>query len=343
MSEILSHYRKLCAQTGRLAGISFELTNACNYACSHCYKTPGETFLSEDVFFKALDEAEELGAISVSFNGGEPTLHPNFLKWALHVLNRGMFLNILTNGSGLTPPALDALTAFKGLHIQLSLYGTDTASGEKITGSPLAFEQGFRLSLELANKEVNHRVAILALSETATALPKIIEHLVSLDVKIGMNVHLSATESGSNAPIALSASDEQLSKLLQYEGDWKVDLNESEGSVQDAANSELACSAAVTGLGIRVDGSIVPCLLFSEPVLGRIPADTLSAVMAGARRQAFLESNIFPEKCHSCEDKHYCFRCPADAVYETGSITGLPSQSCRLAHLRSQYHRSKQS
>ena len=75
-----------------LKHIWVELTEKCNLECLHCYagSSPGgKTYLSEEHIIFALEEARELGALSVQFTGGEPLLRhrelEKFIKYALEL------------------------------------------------------------------------------------------------------------------------------------------------------------------------------------------------------------------------------------------------------------------
>jgi radical SAM protein with 4Fe4S-binding SPASM domain len=71
------------------------LTNACNLACSHCYRAEGT---------QALDAAELLAAIyllpvrSVNFGTGENALHPDFGTVIDELARRGIRITMTTNG-----------------------------------------------------------------------------------------------------------------------------------------------------------------------------------------------------------------------------------------------------
>jgi radical SAM protein with 4Fe4S-binding SPASM domain len=99
-----------------------------------------------------------------------------------------------------------------------------------------------------------------------------------------------------------------------------------------------ACGAGVTSLGIRADGRIVPCQVFTSPVLGHVSTDSLESVLRGPARAQFLASNVIPDKCRACDLFSHCMRCPADAMFETGELTGIPQESCRIARLRAKLH-----
>jgi len=339
MSDLYSRYLKLCEQFGMLSGISFELTNFCNFSCTHCYRVHGKSFLSPDLFYKALTEAENLGAIMVGFNGGEPTLHPQFLEFAQSVLCRGMHLTVLTNGSGLTNEVVDTLMPWrKGIHFQLSIYGTNPESGYKITGVPNAFQVSLDCGLKLQHLGFDLQVALLVLASTASDIRTFIAYLRSEEINYGLMPQLSIIENGDKSPHSLAASDDQLIGLLPFKSAFLADSAEPIVFPISNSSSTIACGAGITTFGIRVDGRILPCQVFSDPVLGNIATDSLNFALHCDARKQFLFDNGIPENCLSCALFSNCTRCPADALAETGSLTGIPSESCRIAKLRAKFH-----
>jgi hypothetical protein len=60
--------------------VSIALTNRCDLACVHCYAPKSRDELSFDMVCRWLGELDEHGALGVGFGGGEPTLHPEFVR-----------------------------------------------------------------------------------------------------------------------------------------------------------------------------------------------------------------------------------------------------------------------
>jgi pyruvate-formate lyase-activating enzyme len=60
--------------------VSIALTNRCDLACLHCYAPKSRDELRFDTVARWLCELDEHGTIGIGFGGGEPTLHPEFVK-----------------------------------------------------------------------------------------------------------------------------------------------------------------------------------------------------------------------------------------------------------------------
>lgn len=109
--------------------ISIELTNACNFKCSHCYKEAdnrNSDFISIDAIDKIIKKLENK-IYSVEITGGEATLHPHF-DYLISKLNMPV-ISLLTNGSQLQK--IDDFVLEKFSSIQISFYGSSKEEYEQ--------------------------------------------------------------------------------------------------------------------------------------------------------------------------------------------------------------------
>lgn len=60
--------------------VSIALTNRCDLMCAHCYTPKTHDELRFDAVVRWLAELDTAGTLGVGFGGGEPTLHPEFVK-----------------------------------------------------------------------------------------------------------------------------------------------------------------------------------------------------------------------------------------------------------------------
>jgi hypothetical protein len=80
------------------------LTQRCVRACPYCFakkhmgeSSPDDLLSWEDLIYVA-DFFEGSGERHISLLGGEPTLHPQFVDYVLYLIERGMHVNVFTNG-----------------------------------------------------------------------------------------------------------------------------------------------------------------------------------------------------------------------------------------------------
>jgi len=79
----------------------FELTNLCNFSCTHCIRDEDgqPSFLPTSVVAKVLAETQAYRSVTlVAFTGGEPTLHPELEEILRSVTEYGHRFSLVTNG-----------------------------------------------------------------------------------------------------------------------------------------------------------------------------------------------------------------------------------------------------
>jgi len=78
------------------------ITTSCNRHCSYCFaageRRRGSSHMPSETFDKALDFLLRSGIEQARLLGGEPTLHPEFIRLAESALRRGLRLLVFSNG-----------------------------------------------------------------------------------------------------------------------------------------------------------------------------------------------------------------------------------------------------
>ena len=130
----------------RIDHLVYELTGACNQCCRFCYNhwrdgrpiAPPDPSKARKTLIKLLSQTS-VG--SLSFSGGEPLLLSNVHDLVLHARFKGCKVNVLTNGSLLTPDALDNFLSLGVNVIQIPLLSADAAVHDHHTCLPGSWEK----------------------------------------------------------------------------------------------------------------------------------------------------------------------------------------------------------
>jgi len=138
-------------------------TNGCNLNCRYCPPTieKNRKFIPLNKLKEIIDLCSSNRVPYISITGGEPLLHPNFSEWSNHAYNKGLIMNINTNGT-LINKKYAKILAKNYFHIRISLDG---------------------------NKEIHD-----SCSRRAGSYSKVIKGLLNLDsiknrsAKIGINI-----------------------------------------------------------------------------------------------------------------------------------------------------------
>lgn len=125
--EILQKLRK--GERCNPVYIRIKPTNQCNHNCYYChYKNSYLTldeylpsdFIEHDKMMEIVDDMKKMGVKAVTFSGGgEPLLYPYIEETMEKVLEAGMDLSIITNGSLLTGRKAEILAQAKWVRISL--------------------------------------------------------------------------------------------------------------------------------------------------------------------------------------------------------------------------------
>jgi molybdenum cofactor biosynthesis enzyme MoaA len=82
----------------------FSVTNVCNAACDFCGFARDKPvagparYLDPDLFSRALPILQRRGTRYMTFQGGEPLVHPDIVRLVSQVVGAGISSAIITNG-----------------------------------------------------------------------------------------------------------------------------------------------------------------------------------------------------------------------------------------------------
>ena len=124
------------------------LTEGCNLACRHCWLAPkfdpsGTEYgmLPLEAAETAIREAKPLGLQGVKLTGGEPLLHPEFVRLLEIVRTEQVGLTIETNGLLCTDAIATEIAKAPRRFVSISIDGADASTHEWVRGVPGSFEQ----------------------------------------------------------------------------------------------------------------------------------------------------------------------------------------------------------
>ena len=155
----------------RIDNIVFELTQACNQCCRFCYNywRDGRTPLPAPDPSRARKTLRELlsqAAVgTISFSGGEPLLLRNVHDLALTARFRGTRVNVLTNGTLLTPDALENFMSLGIGAIQIPVLSYRPEVHEHLTGLKGSWQKAVDALTRVAERMPTGAFAVLVISK----------------------------------------------------------------------------------------------------------------------------------------------------------------------------------
>ena len=118
--------------------LTWELTYACNLACTHCLSSSGRRDPRELTTAECeavIDDLQRHKVFYVNVGGGEPTVRPDFWHLLDYATSHDVGVKFSTNGSRITPAVAARLAASDYVDVQISLDGADVAVNDAIRGA----------------------------------------------------------------------------------------------------------------------------------------------------------------------------------------------------------------
>ena len=107
--------------------VVWNVTSACNLACTHCYAatqgTPDELTTGEA--FALIDDLAAFGCPVLLFSGGEPFIRPDILDLARHAVGKGLRVVFSTNGTLIDAALAAQIQAIGVSYVGISIDGSE--------------------------------------------------------------------------------------------------------------------------------------------------------------------------------------------------------------------------
>ncbi|MBF0386132.1 MAG: radical SAM protein [Candidatus Omnitrophica bacterium] len=166
--------------------LSLFITNRCNLRCRYCFvvdeRIPKEILCSEyskEEIFKMVDEFYSMGTRMIFMLGGEPLLHKDIKAIIDYIVNKGIYLHVITNGT-LIQRKLDDIKNVHALCVSLDGVGiqNDELRGE---GTFLKVVEGIRASV---SKGIPTRIHAVVTRRNINDIKSLAELARDLKVKL---------------------------------------------------------------------------------------------------------------------------------------------------------------
>ncbi|HVA52162.1 MAG TPA: mycofactocin radical SAM maturase [Acidimicrobiales bacterium] len=117
--------------------LTWELTYACNLACTHCLSSSGRRDPRELSTAEAKSLIDEIAAMQIFYvnvGGGEPMIRRDFFELVEHAVKQHVGVKFSTNGTRIDRKAARRLASIDYLDVQISIDGVDATTSDRIRG-----------------------------------------------------------------------------------------------------------------------------------------------------------------------------------------------------------------
>jgi len=343
--------------------IVWNFTNMCNLRCLHCYQRadkprPDELSLEEKLGL--VEQLDEAGVAAVALSGGEPTIHPHFLRVVEELHRRGIYVAVATNGWVFAKKERLREAVSRGLgYVEVSVDSARPEVHDRFRGVPGAWRR--------AVKALENAVELGVSNAMATTITRLnlaeVDDILDLAERIGVErvVFFNFVPVGrgkENAWLDLSPEEREellrrlyretkkrrvivLSTAPQYA---RVVLQESRG--RDVAQAHFyigedrfvkalaeyigGCGAGRIYAAIQPNGDVTPCV-FLPIKAGNVRERSFRRIWEEAEIfKALRDRDRLKEPCRSCPYRSICGGCRARAYAYTGDPLG-PDPGCIIA------------
>jgi len=125
------------------------LSEKCNFKCIMCRRPPDTASLARDDVLDVMEQARAIGFHTISFCGGEPFVHEDFLDIGERAIELGFKVQLTTNGSLVTAEKLQRLRGLDCLTVSIDAL---EETHDRIRGVPGAFARAVH-ALRLASAQ----------------------------------------------------------------------------------------------------------------------------------------------------------------------------------------------
>jgi len=274
---------------------------------------------------------EQSGAQHVTITGGEPLIAKDALEIIEHVAGRVSSVQLITNGSHVSPPVAKRLAAAPVRSVQLTLLSADREKHDRLKGAT-CFDDTVRAAVELIAAGVQVQVCFVAMAENWEDFEGVME------LCFGLGISSISYNRMSPTGWAIHELDRLLPEIEQVEHNlntaerlgpkWKISVATAMPIPPCLIRIERYqwvrfgfCSVGTSSPNITVDalGNVRSCNLSSH-IMGNATERGWSAIFRDRYYRKFRKT--LPKMCKGCSYEHSCGGgCKESGFATFGSLT----------------------
>ena len=302
-------------------GMTFELTYGCNLRCVHCFNPthralPNELTTSE--ICALLDQIADLGVLTVTFTGGEPSVRPDIGDILRHARRQGLLVQLMTNATRITPGFVDLLHELAVSQINVSIYGATEAVYERMTAVPGSYRQFRRGLLHLAAAGLAVVVRMPVTSINSTEIQACRQLVESLHMKFQYCLEIMTTVTGDRTPLHYRLAPEEKVRIDQEWLPYRAIETFEESCSADQSFIECACGQS--RFAITPYGEMNLCTAFPIPRYG-LRTGTVKEGWGILKQTVDQARPSHRYECPTCKVRPLCRQGRSDAWLETGDMS----------------------
>ena len=308
--------------------VSWNVTNACNMYCDHCYREAGckaEEELSTAEAKTLLEQIARANFKIMIFSGGEPLMRPDIVELVAYAKKLGLRPVFGTNGTLITLEMAQKLKAAGAMGMGISLDSMDAAKHNEFRKFPNAWEgavQGMRNCRAVGLPFQIHTTVmdwnsheIEAITDFAVAEGAVAHHFFFL-VPTGRAKTIEAES------LRAEEYEDTLTRIMKKQQEVDIELKPTcapqflriADQMGIKTRFRRGCLAGTAYCIISPRGKVQPCAYLNME-LGDVRKTPFDEIWKNSEVLNKLRTLEYSGGCGTCKYKHACGGCRARAAY----------------------------
>ena len=330
----LESLAKSCQNKDQLFNIMFVLLSQCDQNCIHCYiPEHKQAGLSTDKVKSLIDEARNLGALNVTFTGGEILLRKDLLELIAYARSKYMRVFLMSNGYSLTEEYCKKLGELYISGFSTTIFSMNSDIHDRITQKPGSLHRVLGnieyLKQYCPGCEITIKTPLMDLNRFEYR--DVQKYAESNGFTFRSSPSIFGKTDGDDAPHQLEVNECDLPVIVKETDEINSVLL---GNIfkQDG---DVICSAGHSNICVNFTGDVWPCNTLTMPV-GNVFENTLKEIWNASPKLMEWRriSRKSPDVCGKCQLASKCVRCPGLAYMENNDINGCSTTAKRIAVAR---------
>lgn len=324
--------------------VQLELWPVCNFKCKFCYirttneelEKSGEKVLRFEDWKYYIDEIVKLKVSSVTFTGGECTLHPDFKGIYKYAYSKGLETGLITNGSLIDDEIIEMFEEFPPSKIYITLYGMSADTYENLCSNGAAFEKVINNIKRLISKKFNVILNYTTSKDNFADLEAALKFARENKIEIIPTDALISSNKCTKDVLNEELVDYKAYKIIEhkhlsilrnipfedFEKDYFSTFSEP---ITSETKTGLHCNAGRCMFSINWKGKMKPCANFD---LYQQDPNDIGMEKCWENLVAWADSIPILEECEYCIFQEKCRKCAAMHYNDTGEFGKVSKRFC---------------
>lgn len=278
-----------------LFSVLLELTYRCNLDCFFCYNDlalRGEPMRTGE-YLRFFEDLRDLEVLNLTFSGGEPLAHPDFLLLGARARELGFVVRIKSNGHALRGEMArrvrDEIDPFL---IEVSLHGATAPTHDRQTRVPGSFDRLLANIREMQTLGLRIKVNSTLTAWNEGEVEGMLDLADSLGLPLQIDPEVTPRDDGDREPLSVAPSREGVARLFAFQAERAARAADGGGGGAPAvarggddgtlpASVHKHCGAGSAGVAVDPYGNVYPCVQWRRPV-GNLHERSIREIWTGS-------------------------------------------------------------